>query len=472
MLYIKSYFKKEMAQSQTVNSLGRLKKVAYAMFLGLFSFAVYFLLQTLSESVLADAVPHILQPSYYSTLFTYLYIIYWGFVLYCVANFDSVSFVEIRKNHWYMLIKMGYKPFPMILSKLTALILTLVYVYTVGFAFTVLLSVFLKFTFIFGYLPSLYLVGLADLVVIGMVYLAVSLLTRTTAAGRTILLCATALQALMRVLLGFRTVVMNRIAMQSPFVLFDFRQSLYLPAALLIIVACLAVCVIAAKAQSQYYSRRGDTGKDPLPENVCIVTLKGKNRKPVPLRDGKARHVRTKLFGIVTTSVLVLVIVATLAFNVFIIVMSASQPGKEVAFGGRIPYIFQSSTMEPGIIKNDLAFFSKIDVQYPLSVGDIVLFKKDNTVFIERVTGFDADSVTVDIEKYPPMSQVGSMIKAVDRSAIYGIFAFANRWLGVVILFANTIFGRITLLIVPAFLLFFDKSIKAYFQRRRRLAAE
>ncbi len=472
MLYIKSYFKKELQQTYVESHLGNLKKIAYALFLGLFSFAVYFLLQTLAESVLTDIIPHIMQNSYFSTLYLYISMAFSGFVFYFIVNYDAMSFAEIRKNRWYMLIKMGYRPFPMIFSKLLALILSLFYVYTAGFVFTVLLTVFLKFTFIFGYLPSLYLTGLVDLMVISMAFLAVSLLVKSTSLGRYLLVGAAVAQSVLKVLLGYHTVITNRVAMQNFLVLFDFHQSLYLPVVVLIVLICFVICIIRAKTLAQCYSLPYDTYGYTLPEDAKVVKFIGKKRKPVSLDTGDIAARRSKIFSAVTTGALILLIFVSLAFNVFIILMSTAQPGKEAVIGGKVPYIFQSDTMEPTIMENDLAFFDKIDVQQTVDVGDIVLFTDQSTVYVERVIKNDGDVFEVDIDYYPAMAQQDAMIKTVERSNIYGIFSYTNRWLGAMILFANSIFGRLLLLVVPAFLLFFNKSIQAFFQKRRHSARE
>jgi hypothetical protein len=57
------------------------------------------------------------------------------------------------------------------------------------------------------------------------------------------------------------------------------------------------------------------------------------------------------------------------------------------------------------------------------------------------------------------------MRKTVDRSAIYGLFTHSNRWLGALILFANTIFGRLAFLFGPALLLFFYQPVKNVLSR-------
>ena len=51
------------------------------------------------------------------------------------------------------------------------------------------------------------------------------------------------------------------------------------------------------------------------------------------------------------------------------------------------------------------------------------------------------------------------------ESAVYGRLIGVNRWLGVVILFANSMFGRLLFMLVPIILLFFSKQINDFFKR-------
>ena len=247
MLYIKSYFKKELQQTNTENNMGRLKKIAYALFLGLFSFAVYFLLQTMTKTVLSDAFPHIMQASYFSTLYVYNLVAFAGFMLYFIVNYDAMSFAEIRKNHWYMLIKMGYKPYPMIFSKIIAMSLSLIFVYTVGFLFIIVLTVFLKIYFYFWLFALFVYCRLLDLMLLSMAFMSISLISQNASTGRYILILAAVAQTALKSLLGYRAIVVNRVAMQDVLVLFDFGKSLYIPIALLLIAVFFAVCPDSGK---------------------------------------------------------------------------------------------------------------------------------------------------------------------------------------------------------------------------------
>jgi len=202
-----------------------------------------------------------------------------------------------------------------------------------------------------------------------------------------------------------------------------------------------------------------------LPERESIVRVNKKTGKIQPVINTDRAKLRGKILDAFVMICLVVFIFAALSVNVFIILLSTSQPGKEVTIRGVIPYIFKSNTMEPTIMENDLAYFNRVDSQEKINVGDIVLFQENKVVYVERVTAIENGTYSVDIDYYPPMSEVGAMKKNLDRSAIYGVYTHANRWLGALILFSNTIFGRLLFLLIPAFMLFFYQPIKSFFAK-------
>nr|WP_291300069.1 hypothetical protein [Desulfosporosinus sp. BICA1-9] len=174
---------------------------------------------------------------------------------------------------------------------------------------------------------------------------------------------------------------------------------------------------------------------------------------------------RGRIVDTVTTTFLIVFICAALVINLFIILINASTPGQEVTIRGVIPFVFSSSTMEPEIMVNDLAYFRKIDVQYPIEERQIILFEENNVLYVERVIAKSGTQLTVDIDNYPPMSQIGAMEKIVTRQAVHGVYSGRNRWLGALILFANTIVGRLLFLLVPAVLLFYQGQIYKFFKK-------
>ena len=122
---------------------------------------------------------------------------------------------------------------------------------------------------------------------------------------------------------------------------------------------------------------------------------------------------------------------------------------------------------------NDVAFFRKIDQQEPLEIGDILLYK-DNTdsVSVGQLTGYAIDPDTgeqtgeleTDILYYADERYRGMAAQVVQREKVYGVHTSNNRWFGAIVLFANTIIGRLILLLIPTFLIFFYEPIVGFFK--------
>lgn len=464
MIYKDSYFKKELRQAYSENKTSTQRKMASAFFLGLFSFALFFVLQTLQQSVLADVVPQIMQPSFFSTLTIYLHSAFAFYTVFFMIYYDYLFFAEIRRNSWYLLIQMGYRPIRMLFSKLFALLYSVFLVYSVGFLFSVFLTVFLKYTFILAYMPGLYLAGLTDIFLISILSLTFSLYTRTVVNARYWIFLSAVFILALKITLGQYTVLSNRVAMQNLSNLYNLRISSYMAAALAIMAVCVLTCLIRAKNLAKYYSLSSDI--EVVPAETTVVYLDPKTGKPKLA--GNRRTVSRHSKFITTTSAIFLIvfICAALAFNVFIILINTSTPGQEVTIRGVIPFVFKSATMEPEIRLNDLAYFQKIDNQYPLAVGNIILFEENSTLYVERIQQQTGSYLTVDIDNYPQLAEPGAMRKTVQRSSVHGIYVGRNRWLGALILFANTIIGRLVLLLAPAVLLFYHAQISGYFKRK------
>lgn len=463
MIYRNSFLKKELRQAYTENKISTNRKIAFALFLGLISFAFYFVFQTLQESVLSDVVPEIMQPSYFSTLYIYIHLAYFLSAGYYIIYYDTLFFSEIRKNSWYLMIHMGYNPARMFFSKLLALGYTALFVYTLGFAAIILLTALLKFPFIFAYLPSLYLVGFTDLVMLTILSMVFSLYARTIINARYWIGVSAFLILLLKIVLGHYDVISNRIAMQNIFNLFDMNTSLYFPLWIVVVIICGLVCLFRAGNLARYYNLSEDLSL--LPPDVSLILMNSKTeKKELVAVDGK-QTVERKLIHKVVTVLLAAFIGVALAINVFVIVINASSTGQEVSIRGVVPFIFQSNTMEPEIMVNDLTYFQRIDPQYPVELEQIVLFKENNVLYIERVAEIHGDRLVVDIDNYPPMSQIGAMKKTIYRENIHGVYSGRNRWLGALILFANTIMGRILFLLIPAILLFYHEQIVKLLKR-------
>jgi len=464
MIYRNSYFKKELRQAYTENKAGTNRKMVFAFFMGLISFALYFVFQTLQESVLSDVAPEIMQPSFFSTVYIYIHIAFILNTVYFIIYYDYLFFSEIRKNSWYLLVQMRYNPVMMIFSKFSALLCSVFLIYTVGFAFTVFLTIFLKYAFIFAYLPVLYLAGFIDLTLISVLSLTFSLYVKNVINAQYLTAFSAGLIIVLKIALGNYKILSNRISMQDINNLFNFKLSLYLPVAALMLLICCMICVIRAREVAKYYNL--PINDYVMPSDVSVVRIDSGTGKWKSVNNGENTMIRRKILNTVTTASLIVFICSALVFNVFIILINASTPGSEVVIRGAIPFIFKSDTMAPAIMLNDLAYFRKIDSTSEIKTGQIILFEESNVIYVERVIERKGNEFKVDIDNYPPMSQPGAMIKTVPRQAVHGVYSGRNRWLGALILFANTIIGRLLFLLLPAVLLFYNRQIIGIFKRK------
>lgn len=458
MIYRNSYWSKELRQGYTEKRISTRRKNAFGLFSGLISFVLFFTLQTLRESVLYDAVPEIMQTSYFSTVYLYLHLSFLLNMVYLMVYCDVLLFSEIRSNSWYLLIQLRHSAPAMIFLKLLSLILFVVQNYTAGFLLTVFLTVFLKYPFVVAYLPALYFSGLFDLVSLLILSAAVSLFVRNPGGSRWIPLFSAGIVKSMEAGTGYYAILSNRVTMQSFGSLFDLTQSVYLPVMAAAAAVCVLICVLRAGRLARCY-HPADT---PLP--VSIGRIQPRTGK-VAMESSRTKDPRHgKLLGAVSTVILIAVILVSLALNLFIIFTNAFTPGSEVEIAGRIPLIFQSSTMEPEIMKNDLIFFRRPETGRQLKAGQIILFEEDHVLYIEKILSQSGEDLTVDIDNYPPLSEVGAMRKTVQRADVHGIYSGRSRWLGALILFANTIIGRLVFLVAPAVLLFYRGQIAAVFK--------
>lgn len=461
-----SYFKKELRQAHMGNKISTNKKMASALFLGLISFALYFVFQTLQESVLSDVAPEIMQASFFSTVYLYIHIAVVFNIVYFIVYYDYLFFSEIRKNSWYLLIQMGFRPVIMFFAKFFALMYSVSLIYTLGFGVTLILTFLLKYTFIVSYLLSLYLVGIGDLLLITILSMTFSLYARTVVNGRYWTLFSAAAILTLKIVLGQYAIIANRVLMQDVFILFNLKLSLYWPVGATLMIACCLICLLRSRNLAKYYNLASDPAV--LPAEMDLVKIDSRTGRPSLINSKIKQGWRGRIVDTVTTILLIVFISAALIFNLFIILINTSTPGQEVTFRGVIPFVFSTSTMEPEIMINDLAYFQKIDVQYPINKGQIILFKENNLLFVERVITRSGNQLTVDIDNYPPMSQIGAMKKTVLRQDVHGVYNGRNRWLGALILFANTIVGRVLFLLVPAVLLFYQGKIYKYFKKANR----
>ena len=349
-------------------------------------------------------------------------------------------------------------PAKLTVQKMLAWLSSTAAMYTLGFVFIILLTGLLRFPFVPAYLPGLYFAGLCDVILIGAVMMALSLLVSATSSARRLAVFFFAALYALKAVTGFYKVLSNRAAMQNLRNVFNPARSAYMLLCGALFCIFVLTGAVAARRLAQYYATPG-RGLGPLPPGTRIIIPDARGAAPEKPRRGGA------VLSAAVTGLLVLVMAAAVLFNVLVILLAVSKPGRELTVRGVIPYIFQSETMRPEIEYNDLAYFRRIDAQHPLNIGDVVLFESGGTVYVERIQNIDG-ACHRRHRRLPALA--GGRDARQSLGSIYGLYAGRNRWLGVLILFSNTIIGRITLLLLPAVLLFYRRQILAYLRKKRR----
>ncbi len=482
MLYNTSFISKEFRNAYTQQSFSYRRQVSLGVFLGLLTFALYFSLQTMKESVISTAAPYLLLPSFFSTLYIYLFVSLFFNVWLYIANYEYMTLLEVRQNRWYALVQLWYSPTLLIASKIVARILAQLGIYTVGYLATLFLTSFLKFPLVTGYLFTMYLMGLLDVVLLAMLSLTISLFIKDMYNARymvgIIALCVIAFKLISQ----YFTVLSDRTRMGNLANMFDSTQTIYMAVVGVIIVVCVVLCLVKGIHLARTYNA-------PLlktlpllkqkPEGTVVVgaVTNQKRKSEQRILEAQTSPGSTKrrwnLPGLISSVLVIIAIAAMVLVNIVVLAFGYASPEKETSISGVIPYMFQSYTMEPAIMYNDVAFFRKIDQQEPLEIGDILLYKDNaGNVSVGQLTGYAVNADTgeqtgeleTDILYYADERYRGMAAQVVQREKVYGVHTSNNRWFGAIVLFANTIIGRLILLLIPTFLIFFYEPIVGFFK--------
>jgi hypothetical protein len=489
MLYNTSFIRKEFRNSYTEQSFSYRRQVSLGVFLGLLTFALYFSLQTLKESVIDTAAPYLLLPSFFSTIYIYLMVSLMFNIWLYIINYDYMTLLEVRQNRWYALVQLGYSPSRLIASKIVARILSQLGTYTVGYIATLFLTSFLKFPLVTEYLYTMYLMGFLDIVLLALLSLTASLFIRDMYNARymvgIIALCLIAFKFITH----YFTILSDRVLMNDLGNMFDLHQTSYMYGVTVIIVLCVVICLFRGIGLARIYNRPLPRALPLLkhkPEGTVVVgELIGGKRRAQRILEAETTpsgaNKRWTLPALISSVLVIAAIAAMVLINLLVLAFSYASPEKETSINGVIPYVFQSYTMEPAIMYNDVAMFRKIDSQEKLEIGDIILFKDAaGTVNVGELQSFVTDPVTfeetgeitTDILYYADERYRGMAEQTISRDLVYGVHTGNNRWFGAIVLFANTIIGRLILLLIPTFLIFFYEPIVNFFKTITKEKAE
>lgn len=465
MIYKQSEYTKEKKQAYIEDYESRRNLIWRGVILALITFAVYFMLQTLTRSILPSTVPQYMMQSNFSTLSLFLLIAYIGYTGYIARYFGYLTFAEIAMNRWYTLQKQGYDPLKMIIIKIVTRLAEVVVFYTIGFFATLFLSLFLKYPLVVSYFVPLYLAGLIDLLFITLITMTCSLFISEQKTARYIVVSAAIILWILRLWTGYYDIVADRVLMSDLGNLFNLRASSYLTYFLLTIACSLALILYRARKIAQYTNFPFYKKDMDMEEGTTIVVMDGDKYKEINEHQyvKKMRNKATdKLVNFAFTGLVILGI----AINCFVLFVSLSSPDRETNFFGVIPFVFHSDSMEEVIMYNDLAFFDVVKEEDEIPEDAIVLYREEEEPVVSQILETDGSKYHVDILNYPDGVKAGYYAKEISRAQIYGVYSGRSRWLGAIILFANTVFGRLVLLLLPAFMIFYYKPIIAYLKKK------
>ena len=479
MIYRMGAIQKELTYGSLKHKNTLLTLVGTGVFAGMLTFSVFFILQSLRRSVLADEAAFFMQESYHTTLLIYLVVSYLGFTLYDIIRFRAMTFNEIYYNIWYTPLHMGYRVQKLVFAKIAVQVGSVLVINTAGFLSTMMMSSVMKFPFVPDYIVSMYIMSCVNSVMLLLFAMTCSLLSRDISNARTLFGLSALIMVSVKVVTGFFAIATSRESLAPVSNL--FTQSAYLYIAFALMGACLFVCVYKASTEGRRYhpSMAQDGAAVRLKKGLRLVVETERTddsfmtgAKKDLERIYRPRRINGAL-SVCVTALLIVIVTFSLLVDAMVLVFAYASPEKETSVMGFIPYIFQSSTMEPQVRYNDIAFFEKIDRYVQIEENDVVLYKDDvMAVQVRRVLKkyYDPDDgdpmLEVDIDYYPDGSAKGLLHDYIDEDAPYGRLVGTNRWLGAIVLFANTMFGRVLFMLVPTVLIFFNRQISGAFTKR------
>lgn len=455
--------------------------VAAGVFLGMFAFCAYFILQTMDKSAFGSRTPFFLQQSYFATLSVYRIFCHWFMAAYVLFRYREITFAQVHHNAWYALVHLQYKVSSLVIGKLLAQYLLWLCVYTVGFLTSAFLTSFLKVAAECRGILQLYGAGTLEIAVFMVVANAFSVLTRDVRRARYLTGGAAVFLLVLEVGTGFYAKIVDADAMRQMTTLFDPSVSLYTSIVLAAGFAALVWTVARAADISRHFNAMGAEETDDLnamqSADISIAIDAGSGAHAVrkaakALARQYAKRPRANVFSAVMDILVTCVVVFMLLVNLGLLAFSYASPERETSIMGYIPYLFQSETMEPSVLYNDLAFFERVDGYVELSPGHVILYKDDaNIVQVRRILTKEMHPVTgqvfytADVDNAPAGSAKGSFFAQVCRGQVYARLVGTNHFLGMVFLFANTIIGRMLFLMIPTILIFYAKQISRFFRR-------
>jgi len=374
-----------------------------------------------------------------------------------IVMYERITFARINNNKWYLLYQAGIDTRKMLVRITFNTVISIFLVYSSGYITTLLLALFFKYKIIYGYLLSLYISGLLDMLFIVWSVMLISVFVKSVSRARMTIGIVIITWLILRNATGYSTLVKSRLKMTDTANLFRWSVTSYIYIMItLIIISLVVTLVFAVKKRMFYY----DSKRENIPWIKEFKT--DKFLEPKKYKENRVIRITIKAVKYIMYVLILFIMVA----NIFILIISLGSSSAEFDINGYIPYIVQSTTMEDEIMENDLVLFKKVDEIIPIDKGTIVIFKANDKVYIEEITNVDEDVYTMDIINYPDYIDKGSVQQEVSRDAIYGELSSTHRILGALILFANSFMGRMLLFLLPVLIIFFMDNITEFIEKR------
>ena len=67
-------------------------------------------------------------------------------------------------------------------------------------------------------------------------------------------------------------------------------------------------------------------------------------------------------------------------------------------------------------------------------------------------------------QRFGGLQALSGVNMKIERGQVYAVHDYNNRWLGAIILFANTILGRLIFLLIPTVMIFFYEPVIKFFR--------
>lgn len=465
MIYRNNLFSKEQKSSYIEQNVRGMTLFRYALFISLFSFSFHLFLKSLDASILSQIIPELLLDSYFSTFSVYNYACFIFFTFKYIMNYKYLTFAEVNDNKWYTFIKAGYSPIRMTLFKMLARLLETLLFYSLGYLFTFILTAFLKYPLTLEYLVPLFVAGLIDMLLLTIVTMAGSLFIQYKSSARYLMAAVSISILILRVTSGYYSVISDRSLMQELISILNPELSFYFIYFLIICSVCFVFIIFGAKRSASYTSfnfYRKDLDFD---DQYNIVLDYGDKQKKVKENTYLGQK-SNQTFNILINAGMNIIIVFLVVFNLIVLAVTITSINRNWNFLNIYPYVFQSDTMSPVIQFNDLTVFKGVDDMNDFETGDIVLYRDgESVVNIARVYEKNDNQIVVDFDHYPDGTDPYLLQEKINPLSVEGVFVMSSRWLGLLVLFANTMLGRLFMLVLPSVLIFFYQPIIKFLKR-------